>query len=228
MTMHDITAAAPARSRTPASKPRARTLLLAGAVAGPLFYLSAIAQMATREGFDLRVHPISQLSTGEWGWIQVLTFAIAGAGLICLALGHRAVLTEGAGRAVIPLLLGIAGLGFIAAGLFPQDPSHGFPVGAPSGPATETTWHALVHAVAAIVGFTAIAIAAVVALVRAIRERRPMPAVGHAIVALALLAPVSPEIASVQVAVTGLFAFGWCTATAIRLLRTLDARRSDR
>ncbi|WP_051133477.1 hypothetical protein [Nocardia paucivorans] len=38
-------------------------LLLAGAAAGPLFFVSAMAQILTRE------HPISQLSTGsrEWG-----------------------------------------------------------------------------------------------------------------------------------------------------------------
>ena len=228
MTTHDTVNASAERSRIPTLSPRTRGLLIAGAAAGPLFYLSAIAQMATREGFDLRVHPISQLSTGEWGWIQVLAFVLAGAGLICLALGHRAAVTDGIGRTAIPLLLVAAGLGFIAAGVFPQNPSHGFPVGTPTGPATATSWHALIHMVAAIAAFTAIAIAAVVALVRSIRERRALPTIGHAVVALALLAPVVPEFASIQVAVTGLFAFGWCTAVAVRLLRTLHTRRADR
>lgn len=44
-----------------------RPLLLAGAFAGPLFYLSAIVQMLTRPGFDLRIHPLSQLSAGDLG-----------------------------------------------------------------------------------------------------------------------------------------------------------------
>lgn len=74
--------------------------------------------------------------------------------------------------------------------------------------------------VAAIVAFTALAVAAVIALIRAIRERRAAAAVGNGVVALALLAPVVPEFASVQVALTGLLAFGWCTATAVTLLRS--------
>ncbi|AFA73597.1 hypothetical protein GPOL_c25700 [Gordonia polyisoprenivorans VH2] len=71
-------------------------LLVAGAAAGPLFYLSALAQMATREGLDLRIHPISQLSTGQWGWVQMLTFVLAGLGLLCLALRRHRRLRSGA------------------------------------------------------------------------------------------------------------------------------------
>lgn len=202
-----------------------RILLLVGASAGPLFYLSAVVQMLTRPGFDLRIHPLSQLSTGELGWIQILTFIVVGLGLICLSIGHRRVVIEGVGRAAIPVLIAIGGLGFIAAGVFPQDPANGFPIGVADGPAAETSVHALVHTVAAIVAFAALAVAAIVALVRAIRERRVASAVGDGIVALTLLAPVVPEIASVQVAITGLFAFGWCTATAISLLKSSAVAR---
>lgn len=202
-----------------------RRLLCAGAVAGPLFYLSALVQMLTRPGFDIRIHPLSQLSTGSLGWIQILTFVLAGLGLICLSIGHRRVVTRGIGRAAIPVLVASGGAGFIAAGLFPQDPANGFPLGVADGPVAEPTWHALAHMVAAIVAFTALAVAAIVTLVRAIRERRAAVAVGNGVVAIALLAPVVPEIASIQVAVTGLFAFGWCTATAISLLRSPRASR---
>lgn len=202
-----------------------RALLLAGAFAGPLFYASGIVQMLTRPGFDLRIHPLSQLSTGELGWIQMLTFIVVGLGLICLSIGHRRVVTGGLGRAAIPVLIAIGGLGFIAAGVFPQDPTNGFPIGVAGGPADEPTWHALAHMTAAIVAFTALAVAAIVALVRAIRDRRVAAAVGNGIVALTLLAPVIPDIASVQVAITGLFAFGWCTATAISLLKSPKVAR---
>ncbi|UNK70660.1 DUF998 domain-containing protein [Microbacterium sp. H1-D42] len=218
-------------TRDPALPRTTRTLLLAGALAGPLFYLSAIVQMLTRPGFDLRIHPLSQLSTGELGWIQILTFIVVGLGLICLSIGHRRVVTAGVGRTAIPVLIAIGGMGFIAAGVFPQDPANGFPIGTPDGPAAEPSPHAVVHMVVAIVAFTALAVAAIVALVRAIRERRVVAAVANGIVALALLAPVIPDIASVQVAITGLFAFGWCTASAISLLTSprwlvsLDAPR---
>ncbi len=202
-----------------------RRLLLAGAIAGPLFYASALVQMLTRPGFDIRIHPVSQLSTGDLGWIQILTFVLAGLGLICLSIGHRRVVTRGIGRAAIPVLVSISGAGFIAAGLFPQDPANGFPVGVADAPAADTTWHGLVHMAAAIVAFTALAVAAIVALVRTVRERRVAVAIGNGVVAIVLLAPVAPDIASIQVAVTGLFAFGWCTATAISLLRSPRASR---
>lgn len=188
--------------------------------AGPLFYLSALAQMLTRPGFDLRIHPLSQLATGDLGWIQIITFVLAGLGLICLSIGHRRVVTRGLGRAAIPIFVALSGAGFIAAGLFPQDPANGFPVGVADGPAAEPTWHALLHMGAAIVAFTALAVAATVALIRAIRERRAAAAIGSGVVAIALLAPVIPDIASIQVAITRLFAFGWCTVTAISLLKS--------
>lgn len=214
-----------ANSASRAAPRTTRAVLLAGAFAGPLFYASAIVQMLTRPGFDLRIHPLSQLSTGEFGWIEILTFIVVGLGLICMSIGHRRVVSRGLGRAAIPVLIAIGGLGFIVAGVFPQDPANGFPIGAPDGPATEPTWHALIHMVAAIVAFTALAMAAIVALVRAIRERRVAAAVANGIVALTLLAPVIPDIASVQVAFTGLFAFGWCTATAVSLLKSPTVAR---
>ena len=116
-------------------------------------------------------------------------------------------------------------MGFIAAGVFPQDPANGFPLGVADGPVAEPTWHALVHMVAAIVAFAVLAVAAVIAVVRAILERRVAAAIGNGIVAIALLFPVIPDIASIQVAITGLFAFGWCTVTAISLLKSQTVPR---
>ncbi|MEV4753243.1 DUF998 domain-containing protein [Streptosporangium sp. NPDC049248] len=223
MTTHTTSSAALDHHRAASARrdPATRALLIAGAAAGPLFYLPAIVQMATRPGFDLRVHPISQLSTGELGWIQMTTFVLAGLGLVCLAIARRRVVTTGIGRGAVPVLIALGGLGFIVAGLFPQDAAYGFPVGAADGPAAETSWHAAVHMAAAIIAFTALAAAVVVALVRAIRGRRVAAAIGDGIVALVLLLPVMPEIASVQVAITGVFAFGWCTVVAGRRLCSL-------
>jgi uncharacterized protein DUF998 len=63
------------RSRTETAT---RAMLGCGLVAGPLFVATAILQMLTRDGFDLRRHPISLLSVGEHGWIQVTNFIVAG------------------------------------------------------------------------------------------------------------------------------------------------------
>lgn len=216
------------RPATPSSRPTAahdrrphtRSLLVAATLAGPFFVVSAGMQSVAREGFDLRVHPLSQLSTGDLGWVQILTFALTGLGLIALAVAHRRIVREGAGRRAVPVLLGIAGVGFVLAGVFVMDPENGFPVGTPDGPAAAMSWHGIAHSVVAAVAFTALAAAAVVLTVRAVRAHRVLAAVGHGVVGLALLLPVSPETASLQVAVNGLAAFTWTTVLALRL-RTL-------
>ncbi|GAA3396285.1 DUF998 domain-containing protein [Cryptosporangium minutisporangium] len=194
-------------------------LLLAGALAGPIFFASAIAQMLTRQGFDLTRHPISQLATGELGWVQRATFVAAGVGVLALAVGVRRTLTEGVGRRALPILIGIFGAGLIAAGLFTADPEYGFPVGTPDGPVAHMSWHSVVHSVAAAVAFTAVAIAAIVLTVRYIRRRAALPAVANGAVALVLLLPMSPEQMSLQIAATGLVAFTWTTVLAVRLRR---------
>ena len=81
----------------PAVRRSADRLLLAGALAGPVFFALAIAQMLTREGFDITRHPISQLSTGSLGWIQVTTFVLAGLGGLALAAGIKRTSPGGAG-----------------------------------------------------------------------------------------------------------------------------------
>jgi predicted RNA polymerase sigma factor len=70
-------------------------LLLAGALAGPFFFASAISQMLTREAYDIARHPISQLATGSLGWIQISTFVLAGLGCVALAAGVKRTLSAG-------------------------------------------------------------------------------------------------------------------------------------
>ena len=62
---------APATSRT-------RTLLTCAAVAAPLWAAVSLAQAATRAGFDLTRHPLSALSNGSLGWLQIANFVVAG------------------------------------------------------------------------------------------------------------------------------------------------------
>ncbi|MFD1827082.1 DUF998 domain-containing protein [Mumia zhuanghuii] len=196
-----------------------RRLLAAAALAGPVFYTSAIAQMVTRDGFDLREHPISQLSTDDLGWVQRATFVIAGLGVLGLAVAHRRLVTTGVGRRWLPILIGVFGGGLAVAGLFVMDPQYAFPAGTPDAPAPEMSWHSVVHSGAAAVAFTALAVACVVLTVRAIGARRTLPAIGSGLAAVILLVPVSPTHASIQIAVTGLVAFGWVSAYALHLRR---------
>jgi len=111
------------------------TLLLAGALAGPLYVMVGLAQALTREGFDPTRHALSQLSNGSFGWIQTANFIIAGLLVISGALGARSALRTSPGATWGPLLLMIYGIGLLGAGAFAADPGRGFPPGvsAPAG-----------------------------------------------------------------------------------------------
>lgn len=211
------TASATVRARSRGSQ----RLLLAGAAAGPLFVASSITQMLTREGFDITRHPMSQLATGDLGWIQILTFITTGMGALALAVGIGRTLTEGTGRRALPILVGIFGIGFVAAGVFTMDPENGFPAGTPDEPVAQMSWHSIAHSAAAAVAFTALAIAALVLSVRCARLRMVLPAVASAVAGLVLLVPMSPEYMSIQIAINGAVAFTWTTVLALSLRRRL-------
>jgi len=53
------------------------------------------------------------------------------------------------------MLIGVFGLGMIAAGVFTADPMDGFPRGTPAGPPASISWHGLLHLVVASLGFLA-------------------------------------------------------------------------
>ena len=84
---------------TPADRRTAetRTLLACGVVAGPLFLAGSLVQAFTREGYDLGRHPISLLSLGDLGWLQVTNFVVTGALYGACAVGLRRALRPGSG-----------------------------------------------------------------------------------------------------------------------------------
>ena len=146
-----------------------RALLLCGVTAGPLYVLVGLAQVVTREGFDVRRHALSLLSNGDLGWIQITNFCVSGALVIAGAAGIRRRLrrpsappmTSPSGGAWGPLLLAVYGAGLIGAGLFPADPGQGFPPGTPlSGTGISTS--GLMHFVFGGAGFYALIAACVV------------------------------------------------------------------
>ena len=67
-------------------------MLACGVVAGPLFIVVGVLQMLTRDGFDPGRHPLSLLSLGDLGWIQIANFVIVGLLFIASAVGMRRVL----------------------------------------------------------------------------------------------------------------------------------------
>src|SRR5438876_1534901 len=121
-----------------------RMLLLCGAIAGPLFILTVLIQDYTRPGIDPRLQPLSLLSLGDWGWVQIANFVLAGALNVLYAVGLWRRLHPGRAGTWGPILIGAYGLGLITVGVFTTDPAYGFPLGvvAPAGP----SWHGVIHA----------------------------------------------------------------------------------
>ena len=147
-------------SSAPKTLSLTRTLLLCGAIAGPLFLLTVLIQDYTRPGFNPRLHLLSQLSLGDWGWVQIVNFVLAGVLNLLYAWGLRRRLHPGRAGTWGPLLIGAYGLGLMTVGVFRTDPADGFPPGvvAPAHP----SWHGAIHALVA--GLTFLALSAAIAV----------------------------------------------------------------
>jgi hypothetical protein len=133
----------------------ARSLLQAGAFAGPLFVVSSLVQASVRAGFDPAQHPPSALALGGAGWVQVLTFVLAGTGFMAGAVGLRRTISGRQGRTA-PVFIGVFGLALVAGGLFRMDPAFGFPPGTPDGTGDSVSWHAAIHGILFPLGFVSI------------------------------------------------------------------------
>jgi len=133
-----------------------KALLTCGIVAGPLYMIVGAFEVLTRPGFDARYNMLSQMSLGDQGWIQVANFVVSGLLVLAGAVGIRRALPTGSASTWGPRLVGVYGLGLIAAAIFSADPGFGFPPGTPAGPPTTMSTHSLLHFVSALFGFFAI------------------------------------------------------------------------
>jgi hypothetical protein len=129
-----------------------KSLLGYGVLAGTVFEASVLIQGLTRHGFRIAHDDASLLANGPLGWIQVATFLVTGAMTVAAAVGaHRAMPSRWA-----PRLIGLYGIGLMAAGLLRADPADGFGPAAPASKATQISWHGDGHLLAAMIGFTAL------------------------------------------------------------------------
>lgn len=182
MTTH-ADATAPVAARRPSAATRA--MLAGGVAAGPLFVLVVLIQQLTRDGFDPQRHPLSLLSLGDLGRIQITNFVVAGVLAIASAVGIGRVLPAGSrGATWAPRLIGIYGAAMIWGGVFVADPAFGFPPGTPDGSPAELSWHGILHGFAPVVAGLALVAACVV-------FARRFAALGHrGWVAYCIAAPV--------------------------------------
>lgn len=200
---------------------RTRTLLGSGAAAGPIFIAVALIQAATRSGFDPVEHPLSLLSVGDMGWIQIANFVLTGLLFLVAAVGLRRTLSPGPASVWGPRLIGAFGAALIVGGVFVADPGLGFPPGTPEGVADELSWHGMVHSAAPVVGFLALSVACFVFARRSLRlgERRWAAwsiFTGISIQVLGTMSSASLNFIPLWIAMV--LGFGWASAQVARLM----------
>lgn len=135
-----------------------------------LFNATFLLDGALRRGYGWLAQPMSALSLGPAGWVQISNFVIFGALTCCSAPAWRATLAPGPGAVWYPRLKFFAGLMLITAGVFSQDPGLGFPPGV-IAPASATL-HAQIHNVAAAASLAATIAGVLVLASRLRREPR--------------------------------------------------------
>jgi hypothetical protein len=131
---------------------RKKILLAAGLLAGPLFVTTFLIEGFARPGYSLVRDPISSLSLGPFGWVQVINFWITGLLLLLFACGLRMTLKNSPIKSFLgPFLLGLSALSFIGAGTFTTDPVYGYPTNLPWHLLPQTT-HGHLHSLFSLFG----------------------------------------------------------------------------
>ncbi len=197
-----------------------RMLLSAGIVSGPIFVVTAGLQAITREGFTLAHHPLSLLSLGDLGWIQIVNFILAGLLSLAFAVGAGRALRTGPGHRWAPRLLGLFGIGLIVGGAFVPDPAYGYPVGTPDRIPSSFSFHGIMHGIAPPLAFLSLVAACFVLANRFRADGHRLMAIGTRILAVACLLlaiPVGPG-ASWRLFLSVCLAFGWIAALAVHLI----------
>jgi hypothetical protein len=216
----------PGTTGTTARPTRARLACLA--ISGPLFAAVSLTQALTRDGFALTRHPLSMLSTGSLGWLQITLFLVTGALILIGAGGLGRALRGAPGGTWAARLLAVTGIGLLAAGPLRLDPADGFPAGTPLGQPDSYSWHAYAHNAVSSIAFIAL-IAACFVLgryfsrtgdrVSAVLSRM----VGTVFTVGNAWAISGGRAGALTVAIGALSAMLWVSLTAFRLRRRLSA-----
>jgi hypothetical membrane protein len=142
-----------------------RALLTCGALGPALFVITFFVDGATRPGYEPWRNFVSQLSTGERGWVQIANFVLCG---VLLLAGTAGLLRTRTSRAVT-VLIGVVAVGLVAAGIFVTDPGFGYPPGerTPSPP----TFHDAVHGFTSVIVFFTLSVVAIVVALQAWSSR---------------------------------------------------------
>ncbi|MEV6158445.1 DUF998 domain-containing protein [Nonomuraea sp. NPDC052129] len=211
------------------ARARSSTLLACG-FAPLVFVVVILLDGAAQPGYDPINRWGSELSNGEWGWIQIVNFVITGLLTIAFAAGIPRALESGPGSKAIPIFTGILGFCLIVAGVFVTDPNPGFPLGVQ--PPAEPTLHGWIHNLNLFPAWAALTAAILTAAYRAI-VRKEGPAWILTTVIAGILTPLTLYIAAQRFSfdtlsgnghglwqrISQAIGFGWYALYSARLLR---------
>jgi hypothetical protein len=203
-----------------------RALLACAAVASPLWAGVCLAQVFTRDGFDLTRHPLSALSNGSLGWLQITNFVLAGVLTVVGAVGLGRALKGTPGGRWAPRLVMVNGIGMIGGGVFVMDAADGFPVGTPAGMPATLTWHSYGHFAAGSIAFAALIAACYVLGHHYHRTGDRGYAIASRVAGTALVvgdgwAMSGGKAGSLTLAVGAITAMLWVSIVAVRFRRTV-------
>lgn len=188
--------------------------LKCGVVAGPLYMITGLLQVLSRDGFDIRRHALSLLSNGDLGWIQIANFLISAMLVLAFAAAVKQTLPRSQGVLWEPLMIGGYGIGLIGAGIFVADPALGFPVGTPEENAGHPSLSGLLHLASGSVGFICLIAACFVFAHRFFNQKQKTWAhysVGTGILFSAAFIGIASGTVhpAINVAFTGAVVLGW-------------------
>jgi hypothetical protein len=83
-----------------------RIALIAGAIAGPLYVGVGTLEAVLRSGFDIRIHSLSLLANGRWGWMHSAMMVVSGLLTVIGALGVSRVQRQ-TGRRAYAMIIGL-------------------------------------------------------------------------------------------------------------------------
>jgi hypothetical protein len=217
-------------SRHGSSPHRGRWLLRCGVAAGPLFGAVFLVEGARRPDYDPLRHPVSALSLGSRGWVQVANFALTGTLYLAGAAGFALVSPARGGGRLAASTFAAAGGGLLASAAFNTDPVSDYPPGTlNAGPGTTPTGN--LHSLAAVPIFLGIPAGAFANSWRFLRSGDRAWALYSA--ATGVVMPAAMGMAGAGFAQSPRFVrfagllqrvaivagFGWLTALAVRALQ---------
>ncbi|MGO1539190.1 MAG: DUF998 domain-containing protein [Leucobacter sp.] len=134
-------------------------LLWIGAVSSWLFIVTFVLDGWTRPGYHPVRQPVSALSLGPRGWVQVTNFILCGVAVTVASIAVSNTL----GSTLLAVAIAVFGVSLIASGVFPMDAMRGYPPGAPDETSSETSLRHKLHDWAGVVVFSSLPVAAVIA-----------------------------------------------------------------